>query len=503
MEDNRTTLRLTIDGMTCINCQNRIEEALRNHEGVFSATVNFKNGTAAVECEESVTRAELVAVIHDLGYRVLAPSEDIRGKLLKASAILLVILFLYLLLSTFGVLNLLVPSQLADSTMGYGMLFVVGVLTSVHCIAMCGGINLSQCLPTKAAEEGEEKKKIAALPAILYNLGRVLSYTLIGFIMGLIGFAIGGGNSQVGIPLILQGVLKFIAGIFMVVMGLNMLGVFPWLRKFTPHMPAFLAKKINRKKREGGSSFLVGLLNGIMPCGPLQSMWIVALATGNPFAGALSMFLFALGTVPLMLGLGAIVAKLGQKFAKTVMTVGSALVVVLGLAMLAQGGALTGWLSSWALFVLIALLFGAGLLLRIPLVQKSGKVILRSSAVVLAAAAITVCVFQNQIFYRNNVVAGDISVIEGDIQTVTSTLSRGPTYPEITVTQGIPVKWTIIAAKENINGCNNEIVIQDFGITYAFHEGENVIEFTPTEAGTFSYCCWMGMIYGTIHVVAA
>lgn len=66
-------------------------------------------------------------------------------------------------------------------------------------------------------------------------------------------------------------------------------------------------------------------------------MQIVALASGSPFAGALSMFLFSLGTVPLILGLGSLVAALGKKISKAVNHAGSILVAVLGLAMLSQG----------------------------------------------------------------------------------------------------------------------------------------------------------------------
>lgn len=501
MEDNLKLIRLNIDGMTCVNCQQRIEEALQNHEGVFGVYVDYEKSSAKVVCADSVTREELVSVVESLGgYTVLAPAADPRRKIITAGVILLAILVLYLFLSVTGVLNLLVPSQLADSGMGYGMIFVVGLLTSVHCIAMCGGINLSQSLPKHSEELCEGKKHTAVLPAIFYNLGRVVSYTVIGLVMGLIGFIIGGGNADVGIPVILQGILKFVAGILMVVMGLNMLGVFPWLRKITPRMPASIARKIVRKKREGGSSFIVGLLNGIMPCGPLQSMWVVALATGNPFAGALSMFLFSLGTVPLMLGLGAIVAKLGQKFAKTVMSVGSALVVVLGLAMISQGGALTGWLSSWNLLFFIVPLFAAGFLLSIPFDKKNVNVTLKSSAAVLTAIAIAVCIFQPTIIFITE--SSDVSVIEGDIQTVTSTLNRRR-YPEITVTEGIPVKWIITAPSGSISGCNNRMLIPEYKIEYTFEYGENIIEFTPEEAGTYDYSCWMGMIYGKIHVVEA
>ena len=121
---------------------------------------------------------------------------------IKALCFLGIIIILYIVLDEFGVMNLLVPSQLADSGMGYGMLFVVGLMTSVHCIAMCGGINLSQCLPIGEAEECG-KKGTAFLPAIFYNLGRVISYTVIGFLLGLMGWLIGGGTS-VGIPTVVQ-----------------------------------------------------------------------------------------------------------------------------------------------------------------------------------------------------------------------------------------------------------------------------------------------------------
>lgn len=87
-------------------------------------------------------------------------------------------------------------------------------------------------------------------------------------------------------------------------------------------------------------------VNGMMPCGPLQSMQIVALASANPFAGALSMLAFSLGTVPLMLGLGSFVAMLGKRLSAKVMETGAVLVVVLGLAMLSQGGNLSGLFYS-------------------------------------------------------------------------------------------------------------------------------------------------------------
>lgn len=114
-----------------------------------------------------------------------------------------------------GLLNKLVPSQLADTGMGYIALFVTGLFTSLHCIAMCGGINLSQSITAEKSFE----------PTLAYNAGRVISYTIIGLILGVVGYIIGGG-ATVGVPVLLQGILKIIAGIFMVLAGADLLGLF-------------------------------------------------------------------------------------------------------------------------------------------------------------------------------------------------------------------------------------------------------------------------------------
>ena len=128
----------------------------------------------------------------------------------------------------------------------------------------------------------------------------------------------------------------------MVIMGINMLGIFPALRKLQIRFPRKSVIKINQKKRTEKRPFVVGLLNGFMPCGPMQSMQIIALGLGNPISGALAMLMFSLGTVPLMLGLGSLVSALGEKYTKLVMQTGAILVVVLGLAMLSQGVGLAG-----------------------------------------------------------------------------------------------------------------------------------------------------------------
>lgn len=87
------------------------------------------------------------------------------------------------------------------------------------------------------------------------------------------------------------------------------------------------------------------------------------------------------------------------------------------------------------------------------------------------------------------------------VQTVETSLSGG--YTPITVVAGTPVKWTISATKKTLTSCNRTIEIPEFDIEKTLSAGDNVIEFTPTKAGTFTYTCWMGMIRSTITVTEA
>lgn len=449
MELSIKKVQLRIAGMTCISCQNKIENKLCNTAGIKSAKVSYSEGTANIDYDSDIiSLKDIEVIIQKLDYTILKDYVKETTGTKRVIGLLIIIASLYMILQQFGILNLLVPSQLASANMSYGMLFVIGLLTSVHCVAMCGGINLSQCIPHDETAKENSNFLSTLRPTFLYNLGRVIAYTIVGFIVGGLGSIITFSNT-------VQGILKLIAGLFMVIMGANMLNIFPWLRKLNPRLPGAFTRLIYKKKAASTSPLFVGLLNGLMPCGPLQAMQIYALSTGNPFAGAFSMFLFSLGTVPLMFGLGALSTALGKKFTHKVMTAGAVLVVVLGMSMFSQGLNLSGWFF--------------------PTMFADG-----SSS-------------------KSDTSSEDIKVDNG-VQIVNSTLSSGR-YPAITVKEGMPVKWIINAPKGSINGCNNRIFIPEYNIEYQFKTGENIIEFTPSKTGTFPYSCWMGMIRSTVKVV--
>ena len=466
--------------MTCINCKKAIENGLGNITGVESVSVNYKTGKCEITIDTGLVGwKDIFNAIEDLGYTI---GNNKKTDLINIISIVVIIVSLYYFLEQTGLLNLLNFEKVADSTMGFGMLFVIGLMTSVHCIAMCGGINVSQCL--------SENKKFSGLYPVMYNLGRVVSYTVIGFVLGFAGMLFGTGEN-LGVSSIIQGLIKSFAGIYMVIMGVNMLGFVPQIKRLTFHFPNFIGKF----RVKNSQPFVVGLLNGFMPCGPLQSIQLVALATGNPFTGGLSMFAFSLGTVPLMLGLGSLVSVLGKRFTEKMMTGGAVLVTVMGLAMVSQGASLTGMIKSENLMVIVVMLAFMCIVENINFNKRQVKTV--SLMIILFIG-----IFTSRFMAINYVSENDESSyhMENGVQVVESQLASGK-YPSIKVKKDVPVRWIINAPDGSINGCNYKIYINSYGIEHTFQKGENIIEFTPTKSESIGYSCWMGMIKGNINVV--
>jgi len=94
----------------------------------------------------------------------------------------------------------------------------------------------------------------------------------------------------------------------------------------------------------------------------------------------------------------------------------------------------------------------------------------------------------------------DSASVNEDVQYITSTITDGG-YDPITVQQGIPVKWTLKVPEGSLTGCNSSIVIPEYDLQVNLKEGDNLIEFTPTQSGTYSFSCWMGMIRSSITVL--
>lgn len=429
--------------MTCTSCENRVEKACKKVGGVLNAKASYSGQFAEVEYDDELCSINKIkTAIKSAGYTTESSNDY------KFMGILIVVAAIVLLgINTSG---FDMEAKLKNAS--YAVLFVVGMLTSIHCVGMCGGIMLSQSLSK------ESKNKFEAMePAILYNIGRVVSYTILGGIIGALG-------SVFTLSITAQAGMQIFAAVFMIMMGFNMAG-FSIFRKFSIKLPHAACKV----KNKSGSPFIVGLLNGLMPCGPLQTMQLFALGTGSAVKGALSMFMFAIGTVPLMLTFGAISGILSKGYTKKILKFSGVLIIVLGLIMGNRGLALTGMSIN-------------------PLTYISNY---------LASSDNTGTTENNKTSSSSS--NENKAILKDGVQVLNMTASgRGYTPNVLYVQKGVPVKWVVNATQ--LTSCNNAIVIPSLKKQQKLKSGENIIEFTPGDKD-LSFSCWMGMIRGTIKVV--
>lgn len=424
--------KIKVYEMTCTSCEARIEKALLNTEGVITVRASFSGQFAEVEYEDGICSMDKIKeAIDSSGYSTKKSKDNkVLGMLIIVAAIILL---------GFNTAGFNMEEMLSNAS--YAVLFIAGILTSIHCVGMCGGIMLSQTVGNVSTNKLEAMK-----PSLLYNAGRVISYTILGAIIGAVG-------SVFSLSFKSKATVQIIAGMFMIMMGLNMSG-FSLFRKFQIKLPKTFCKFKNKSR----SPFIVGLLNGFMPCGPLQTMQIFALGTGSPVKGALSMLVFSLGTVPLMLTFGVLSGILSKGYTKRILKLSGVMIIVLGIIMGNRGLSILGFNLN----------------------------------------PVTVLALSNNSDAGNSQNVAK-AVLQDGVQIINMTAdNKGFTPNAFYVQKGIPVKW-IIDGKE-LNTCNNSIIIPSLQREVKINKGENVVEFMPEEKD-MNFSCWMGMINGVIKVV--
>ena len=425
--------KLKVFNMTCTSCESRVERAVTKLYGVKNASASFNNQSLTIEYDTDLCNYEEIrTAIKSAGYSTESSNNY------KLAGIFIIVAAIVLIGNSSSGIDM--TSRLSGAT--YFVLFIVGVLTSIHCVGMCGGIMLSQSINKDSKSKFDSVK-----PALLYNAGRVLSYTVIGGIVGALG-------SVLSLSISAKAGLQIFAGIFMIIMGLNMSG-YSLFRKFNIKLP-WSACSLKKKPK---TPFLIGVLNGLMPCGPLQTMQLYALGTGSAFNGALSMLLFSLGTVPLILTFGALSGLITKGYTKTLLRFSGILVVVLGIVMGTRGLALAG--------------------VNVP-----------------STATLTASLSGNK---TSSSTPAAKATIENGVQIIRMTADdAGYTPNGLYVQKNMPVKW-IIDGKA-LNSCNGQIIVPSLNIQKTLQSGENVIEFTPKNKD-IDFSCGMGMIRGIIKVV--
>ena len=323
------TLSFPIDGMHCAGCEAAIETAVQELPGIDTVKADHVAKKVQVRFDESLTTpSAILAHIESKGFSYGVQGDKVSwGPRLKQIAIFLVLLALVGGVAFWG--KSLMPGLMKqfDARLGYGVIFTVGFLTGFHCIGMCGGfvMNYTQGVQGRG-------RRAVFFAHLSYALGKNLSYALLGAAFGALG-------AVLTITPHMRGIAALVAGIFLVLFGLNMLKLFPKFR-----LPSLRSKsgsitqRIYRDIKPRRNPFSVGFLSGfLLGCGPLQAMYIMALGVADPLKGALLLLCFGTGTLIPLLTFGIFASALSGKTQNQLLAVSGILVILMGLMMTDRG----------------------------------------------------------------------------------------------------------------------------------------------------------------------
>lgn len=435
------TIKVPIRGMHCASCEILIGESLKKVPGVSMVKVDQKKGEAEIHYRnEQPSGKQIRQAIQDAGYDV--------GKKEKLPWISTnigdykdlikagVILTVVYLLAKWS--GLFSLSIDSQNSGGVAVALLVGLVAGVStCMALVGGLVLS--LSARHAELHPEATSFQKFrPHIFFNIGRIVGYAVLGGLIGLIGAVFSPSANILGF------LTLFVGGV-MVFFGLKLIEIFPVLKDKSITLPSGIARIFGLNKEvtqySPKSSMVMGALTFFLPCGFTQAMQLYAVSTGSFWSGMAIMGLFAVGTAPGLLGVGGLTSVFkGQKARIFFMTAGLAVIIL-------------GWFN------------------------------IANGSQLLSAGS------QNS----------NIEITDGEYQEVRMTQNGSGYDPNtLTVVKGKPVKWIINSVSSF--SCAASIVMPKYGISRSLKSGENIIEFTPTEAGEIPFSCSMGMYRGKFIV---
>jgi len=286
------TYTFHVSGTHCPSCKILIEDVLNEQSLIKNARVNLKRETVEIETDSDQSPEELAQTLTDKikpnGY-ALSVEKSVKekqrgGVIWKAVPIGLLFLILFFILQKSGILNFGIGGELTPATS-----FIIGLIASVSsCLAIVGGLVLS--LSAKISEDNVSDTKTF----LLFHTGRLVSFAVLGGVLGLVG-------SAIGINFTFTAILGILASVVMLLLGLNLVGVFA---KNKIALPGGIFQKVfnffKKIEHKTLTPLIVGFATFFLPCGFTQSMQVSALGSGSFMSGLLIMFAFALGTLPML-----------------------------------------------------------------------------------------------------------------------------------------------------------------------------------------------------------
>ena len=453
----------SVSGMHCPSCEVLIERKLIELPEVEAVDASTSRKEVTIYHNgERPSLESLNNALKDQGYclseECVLPGKEEKNsnpnQLLTSIGIAVAVFLIFLGLNRLGLSSLVNVS--AASSLPAFILF--GLLAGVStCAALVGGIVLSMSEEWKKGYANGDSLVEKMKPHFLFNLGRLASYSLFGFVLGAVG-------SKLQLSLTFGAFLVIAVSALMIGNGLKMLGV-KALQNFQIGLPKSLTHKTSNQKNFQGRFMpaIMGALTILLPCGFTITTESLALLSGNPMQGALIMAAFALGTLPGLLAIGFSAVKIENSPRSAIFTkVAGALVLM------------------FAVFNINSQLNVLGFT-GINTINAKTTTVLGSKT--------------------ETATDGLPEVVDGKqvIKMEASSSGYSPNY--FKVRPGIPIRWEITDI--GTSGCTNAV------ISRGLFEGQidlkpgstSVKEFTVQKPGKYRFSCWMGMITGVIEVV--
>jgi len=446
-------MRVPIKGMHCRSCEMLVEEKLSHLPEVVRSQASFtRKGVDIYYHGQKPNDQEIAEAIREAGYEIgidkpktwfnhnMSDYQDL-------GVAFFVFVLAYLVLKNFGVFSW--GTNLTASAFSLPIVLLIGLTAGFStCMALVGGIVLG--IATRHAEAHPEANAWQKFrPHLFFNAGRIASYVFLGGLLGLIGSAFQLSTN-------ITGLLTVAVGLVMILVGFQLLDIFPWLTNWKFTLPKSVSRlfgiKTHVQEYNHKQAVIAGALTFFLPCGFTQAMQLYAVSSGNFLAGALIMGIFALGTAPGLLSVGGITSVVRGVFAKRFFKFAGLVVGALALFNLMNGSRLLGWDFN-------------------PAANATSATYMQDPNVKLANGVQVVRMAEGNFGYAPN---------------------------KFTIVKGIPVRWIIYAQAPY--SCASSMVVPTLNLRFNLKPGENVVEFTPKTAGAINFSCGMGMYTGRFYV---
>ncbi|MFZ2310244.1 MAG: sulfite exporter TauE/SafE family protein [Patescibacteria group bacterium] len=447
-------LSLPIKGMHCRSCELLIEEKLKYLPHVKGVEVSYKTGEAIIYHDAAPDMKLVTEALSEAGYTIGRDdklpflSRD-KKEYVSLGIAFLFLMMAYLVLKGLGLTNINLNPDLSNPS--WGLIILIGVVAGFStCMALVGGLSLG--LSTKFIERHPTATATEKFrPHLFFVAGRILSYAFLGGVLGLLG-------TVFQFSALANSILTILVGAVMLLMGLQLINVFPRLNKFKLSLPTSISRflGISGKSKEYSHKHAaaMGALTFFLPCGFTQAMQLYAVSTGSFWSGALVMGLFALGTAPGLLSIGGLTSLVRGNFKERFFKVAGLAIIFFALFNLNNGYTL---------------------------------------------ASLSVGSFGGSDTTKTKVVKDPNVTMEDGVQVVRMIEGNNGYSPnKFSIKKGVPVKWIIDAQAPY--SCASSIMIPQLNIKRTLKSGENIIEFTPEKAGKLPFSCSMGMYTGAFNV---